>query len=62
MVSDKIKSNRQSISMTQAALAQAIGTTQQVIARYESGEQEPTVSRLIEIAKALKIKPSELID
>jgi len=62
MVSDKIKSTRQSISMTQAALAQAIGTTQQVIARYESGEQEPTVSRLIEIAKALKIKPSELID
>ena len=61
-IGDHIRNARESADMTQAELAEAVGTTQAMISRYEWGEQEPTVSRLIDIAKALKIKPSQLID
>jgi ribosome-binding protein aMBF1 (putative translation factor) len=61
-LSGNIRNARESADMTQAELAKAIKTTQAMIHRYEWGEQEPTVSRLIDIAKALKIKPSKLID
>ena len=59
-IGDRIRDARD--SMTQTELAAAVGTTQAMIHRYEWGEQEPTVSRLIDIAKALNIKPSQLID
>ena len=61
-IGDRIRTARESASMTQTELAQAVKTTQAMISRYEMGEQEPTVSRLIDIAKALKIKPSKLLD
>lgn len=61
-IGDRIRAAREAASMTQAQLAHASGTTQPQIVRYESGEQEPTVSRLIAIAKALGVKPSALID
>jgi transcriptional regulator with XRE-family HTH domain len=61
-IGDHIRTARESADMTQAELAKAVGTTQVMISRYESGEQEPTVSRLIAIAKALKIRPSNLLE
>ena len=61
-IGDRIRTARESASMTQTELAQAIKTTQVMIHRYETGQQEPTVSRLQAIAKALKIKPSKLLD
>ena len=62
MLPARIYKAREVAGLTQAELAQAVNTTQAMISRYEIGEQEPTVSRLIDIAKALKIKPSQLID
>ena len=61
-IGDNIRFARESSHVTQAELAQAVKTTQAMISRYEMGEQEPTVSRLIAIAKALGVKPGELID
>ena len=54
MVSEKIKSLREQKSMSQTVLAEKVGTTQQVIAQYESG-QDMTVSRFLEICEALEI-------
>ena len=39
-VANKIKSFRESKNITQQELAEALGTTQQSIARYESGERK----------------------
>ena len=61
-IGDNIRTARESADMTQTELAQAVKTTQAMISRYEWGEQEPTISRLIDIAKALKVKPSALIE
>ena len=60
-VGQNIKNARMAAEITQVQLAKNIGTTQQVIARYESGEQDPTVSRLIEIAQALGVSAATLI-
>ena len=62
MIGDNIKRARESANMTQTELAEAVKTTQAMISRYEWGEQEPTISRLIAIAEALKIKPSKLLE
>ena len=62
MIGDNIKRGRESANMTQTELAEAVKTTQAMIHRYEWGEQEPTISRLIAIAEALKIKPSKLLE
>jgi transcriptional regulator with XRE-family HTH domain len=50
-VSKKIKELRTASSMSQTILAEKVGTTQQVIAQYESG-QDMTVSRFLEICEA----------
>ena len=58
----RIRAAREAAGVTQAELAKILGTAQSQIVRYETGQQEPTVSRLQAIAKALKIKPSKLLD
>lgn len=55
-----IKNARIAACLTQKELALKIGTTAQVISRYEVGEQEPTASRLRLIAKILGVKMEEL--
>lgn len=47
--------------LTQGQLAEKISSTQAQIARYESGEQSPTVDALRNIAEALEIEPAKLI-
>ena len=60
-IGDYIRNARDNADMTQAELAEKVGTTQVMISRYEWGEQEPTVSRLIAIARALGTTASELL-
>jgi len=55
-----IKNARIAAGLTQKELAAKIGTTAQVISRYEVGEQEPTASRLRLVAKVLAVKMEEL--
>ena len=62
MLPTRIRAAREAAGVTQAELAKILGTAQSQIVRYETCQQEPTVSRLQAIAKALKIKPSQLID
>jgi transcriptional regulator with XRE-family HTH domain len=43
--------------LTQAELAQRMGTTQSAIARLESGARLPSVKTLLRFAKATKSRP-----
>ena len=46
---------RLAAGLTQAELAEAIGTKQSAIARLEGGESNPTLDMLVRLAKALSI-------
>ena len=58
---DNIRLAREEAKMSQTDLAQAIGTTQSQIGKYERGEQVPTIDRMIEISAALGINTGELL-
>ena len=55
-----IRSLRQAKGLTQAALAEALGVRQQVIADYERCKANPEVAKLPALAKALKVEVAEL--
>lgn len=54
-VANKIKSLRESKNITQQELAEVLGTTQQSIARYESGERKADQNTLYSLAEYFKI-------
>jgi ribosome-binding protein aMBF1 (putative translation factor) len=57
-----IAQNRKRVGLTQEKLGHAIGTTQSVIARIESGRHNITLKRIDLIAKALGKKLKISID
>jgi len=52
---DAIKSARKSVLMTQDALAGHVGVSRQMISRYESGSDSPSIQLLAAIARVLEI-------
>jgi len=54
-VGKRIKARRETLKLTQAALAQAIGITFQQVQKYENGVNRVSCSKLAEIAKFLNI-------
>ena len=54
-VADKIRKYREDRNITQQELAEALGTTQQTIARYESGERKADHNVLFALAEYFKI-------
>lgn len=61
MCAYKIAEARKIKGWNQAQLAEAIGTTQQVISRYESGEREPRVSAFEKMSRAMGVTLSFLL-
>jgi len=57
----KIKEMRKRLQLTQGDLAKQLGTTQQTIARWESGKTELSVSQLKDLAVALSCTVPELL-
>ena len=57
----RIAEAREARGWTQEQLAQAIGTTQQTVQRWESGQVDPQVSKVEAISKALGITMSFLL-
>jgi len=49
-------------NITQEALADKIGVSRQMVARYESGENYPELDKVIEIAKTLNCKLDDLVN
>ena len=57
----RIAEAREARGWSQERLAQAIGTTQQTVQRWESGQVDPQVSKIEAISKALGITVSFLL-
>jgi transcriptional regulator with XRE-family HTH domain len=48
--------------VTQTELAKRLGKPQSFVAKYEGGERRLSVIEFIEIAEALQVRPSDLLD
>lgn len=57
----RIKSTRQTLGMSQAQLANLIGSTPPSISRLEAGHMAPTLTTLFTIANAMGVAPSSLL-
>lgn len=57
---DKIRELREAKGMTQKELADALGINQSAVARWETGENEPTAFNVRRIADVLGTSPGEL--
>lgn len=58
----RMKARRLALGMTQAELAKLAGISRHHVMRIEAAEQEPTLGVIERLAKALRVKPSKLID
>lgn len=58
---NRIKKSRDLAGFTQEQLAESIGVTRSSIAQYESGEKEPTVQHLADLAIALGVSADYLL-
>lgn len=57
----RLKILREARGLTQAGLAKGSGLTREYIARLELGQQDPSLSTLTKLAKALKVTVAELV-
>ena len=60
-IGENIRTIRENKNMTQTQLAEKVGTTQSQIGKYERGEQDMTVYRLVEIANWLGVGIVEIV-
>jgi transcriptional regulator with XRE-family HTH domain len=58
----KIKALREQRKMTQEQLAERAGIGRSYLARLETARQDPTLSTLEKIAKALRVKVAKLLE
>ena len=56
-----IRAARKAAHLSQTELAEILGKTMRTIQKYESGEIEPSIAIINEIAKALKVSPTDII-
>ena len=57
---DRLKAIRESRGLTQDALADRVGTSKQVISRYENGGRVPKITMAQKLADALNVSLKEL--
>lgn len=60
-LSKNLKKIRKEKNLSQQTLAERMGTTKQVISRYERGERDPKTETLFKLADALQVSIWELI-
>ena len=58
----QIKILRNEARLTQAELAEMLGTTQQTIARWESGKSEPNITALKDLAMIFGCSVGDLLE
>lgn len=56
-----LRERRKRLKLSQDEMASLIGTSKQVISRYERGERDPKVSVVLTIAKVLGVSVDELL-
>jgi transcriptional regulator with XRE-family HTH domain len=57
----KLKTLRERRGLSQEDLAAAAGISRTYLARLETARQDPTLSTIEKLAKALKVKPPDLL-
>ena len=60
-VAVRIRAARQGRGISQRELARAVGVAQSTLSRIERGERRVSVDRLIAIARALGVRPSDMM-
>jgi len=58
----RIRKLREARGMTQESLAGKAGLSREYVARLETARQDPRLSIVVKLARALRVKPSDLID
>jgi transcriptional regulator with XRE-family HTH domain len=58
----RLKTLRQAQELSQDALARKVGVSREYIARLETGKHDPPLSTIEKLAKALKVKVTELLE
>ena len=58
----RLKKLRTERELSQRALAERAGISREYLARLEAARQDPTLSTLEKLAKALRVKLSALLD
>ena len=58
----RLKKYRADRDMTQEALAEKAGLSRVYVARLETGKQDPTLTTLKKLAKALKVTVGKLVE
>jgi len=61
-VSARLKALRLDRELSQDMLAQKAGIERKIVNRIENGHFSPNLSTLIRVCKALKVKPSEVLE
>lgn len=61
-IGKKLKLLRKENSLTQVQLAKKVGISSNYYARIERDEENPSLEVFKDIAKALKVKSSEILD
>lgn len=62
MLADRLKALRKISRISQSALADKIGVTQQAVARWERQKSEPPISKLITLADFFGVTADDLLD
>lgn len=57
---EKIRMFREKAGMTQKELADALKLNQTSVSRWETGEHNPTASKIVQIAQVLNCLPGDL--
>jgi len=57
----RLKALRERRGLSQEQLAEKAGLSRPHLARLETAKQDPTLSTIEKLAKALKVKPAELL-
>lgn len=59
-IGERIKASRRKAKLTQEDLGKQLGKTLRTIQKYESGEIEPSISLVFDIARVLNVAPEYL--
>jgi len=60
-VGEKIRKRREELGLSQDKLADIVGTSRQMVSRYENGDQEMGIASFLQYADALETEPGNLL-
>jgi len=60
-LADSVREHRRSLGLTQEKLAELAGINERYLQKLEAGENQPTVSVIFQLCKALNTTPAKLL-